>query len=96
MVAVVGDEQVTSQDVQRALDRVTRNQPNLPSGILAMYIPSLVNQLIESKAMAYKARQMGLRVSDEELSNAIQAEFATMLGGKFDLNTYQRAWSRTA
>ncbi|MBE7178415.1 MAG: peptidylprolyl isomerase [Mucilaginibacter polytrichastri] len=91
VVAVIGDDKVTSQDVQRALDRVTRSQANLPRGIVAMYIPSLVNQLIEGKAMAYKAREMGLRISDEELSNAIQAEFAAMLGGKFDMNTYQMA-----
>jgi peptidyl-prolyl cis-trans isomerase D len=91
VVAVVGDEKVTAQDVQRALDRVTRNQANVPKQLLGLYIPSLVNQLVESKAMAYKAREMGLRVSDEELSDTIQNEFAAMLGGKFDMNIYQMA-----
>ncbi|MGA8029643.1 MAG: SurA N-terminal domain-containing protein, partial [Bryobacteraceae bacterium] len=89
VVAAVGDDQVTTVDVQRAVQNITRNQSNLPKGILAMYIPSLVSQLIEAKAMAYKAREMGLRVSDEELADAIQSEVTSQLGGKFDLSIYQ-------
>ncbi len=54
-----------------------------------MYVPSVVNQLIEAKAMAYKAREMGLKVSDQELGDAIQSEFSSELGGKFDLSIYQ-------
>ncbi|MDQ2947868.1 MAG: peptidylprolyl isomerase, partial [Acidobacteriota bacterium] len=88
-VAVVGGEQITNQDVQRAIARITRNQANLPKALLAMYVPSVVNQLIEAKAMAYKARQLGLRVSDEELGSTIQSEFASELGGKFDMSIYQ-------
>jgi peptidyl-prolyl cis-trans isomerase D len=88
-VATVGGDEITAQDVQRAIGRVTQSQTNLPKALLAMYVPSIVNQLIEAKAMAYKARQIGLRVSDEELGSSIQSEFASELGGKFDMNTYQ-------
>ena len=88
-VAVVGDQKVTSQDVQRAIERVTRNQSNLPKSLIAMYLPSVVDQIVEGKAMAFKAREMGLRVSDNELGQAIQSEFASELGGKFDMNIYQ-------
>src|SRR5437870_2779302 len=59
VVATVGGDKITTLDVQRAIQNVTRGQ-NLPKGILAMYIPSIVNQMIEAKAMAYKAREMGL------------------------------------
>jgi peptidyl-prolyl cis-trans isomerase D len=89
VVAVVGDDKITAMDVQRAIQRVTRNQTNLPKGILGMYLPSIVNQLVEAKAMAYKAREIGLRVSDQELGDTIQAEFASELGGKFDIKIYQ-------
>ncbi len=89
VIAVVGDDKVTAMDVQRAIQRITRNQTNLPKGILGMYLPSIVNQLVEAKAMAYKAREVGLRVSDQELGDAIQAEFASELGGKFDMSIYQ-------
>jgi len=89
VIAAIGDDQVTTVDVQRAVERLTRNQTNLPKGLLAMYVPSIVNQLIEEKAMAYKAREMGLQVSDQELADAIQSQFTTELGGKFDMNIYQ-------
>lgn len=89
VVAIVGDQKITSQDVEHAIQRITRGQANLPKGVLAMYIPSLVNQLVESKAMAYKARQVGFRISDQELGDAIQTEFSTELGGKFDMNIYR-------
>ncbi len=91
VVASVGDEKITTDDVSRALQTISRGQQNLPRGILAMYAPMLVNQLIEAKAMAYKARQMGLQVSDQELGDAIQTEFASQLGGKFDMAIYQQA-----
>ena len=89
VIAAVGDEKITSQDVQRAVQNITRGQANLPKGMIAMYIPSIVNQLIEGKAMAYKAREMGIRVSDQALGNSIEAEFAPELGGKFNLQIYQ-------
>jgi peptidyl-prolyl cis-trans isomerase D len=39
-------------------------------------------------AKAYKARQMGLSISDEELANSIQRMMAPQMGGKFDQNVY--------
>lgn len=89
VVAAIGDDKITAQDVQRAIQRLTRGQTNLPKGVVAMYLPSIVNQLVEAKAMAYKAREIGIRVSDQDLGNAIEAEFSTAVGGKFDMNVYQ-------
>jgi peptidyl-prolyl cis-trans isomerase D len=89
VVASVGKDQITASDVQREIQRITRGQSNLPKGILAMYIPTIVNQLVEQKALAYKAREMGLSVSDEELGSVIQATFAAQMGGKFDIQIYR-------
>ena len=89
VVASVGKEQITASDVQREVQRLTRGQGNLPKGIIAMYIPTIVNQLIEQKALAYKAHEMGLSVSDEELGSSIQSTFATQMGGKFDMQIYR-------
>jgi peptidyl-prolyl cis-trans isomerase D len=93
VLAAVGDQQVTVNDVQRAVQNITRGQSNLPKGVLAMYVPTIVNQLIEAKAMSYKAREMGFTVSDQELADSIESEFAPQLGGKFDMQIYQAVLS---
>lgn len=90
VIATVGDETVTTADLQRGLQAVSRGQANLPKSIMAMYAPMMLNQMIEGKAMAYKAREIGLRVSDQELGDAIENEFASQLGGKFDINIYRQ------
>ncbi len=91
VIASVGSDKITTTDLQRSIQGITRGQSNLPKGILAMYVPSLVNQMIESKAMAYKAKEMGFSISDQQLGDSIQTELAPAFGGKFDLNTYQMA-----
>ena len=88
VVATVGDEKVTTADVQRNIQSMTRGQ-QLPKGLLAMYLPNIVNQLVESKAMAYQAKQMGLTVSDQALAETLQGEFAAQMGGKFDMDIYK-------
>src|SRR3954463_2116852 len=82
VVATVGDQKITVTDLQRGLQTVARGQANLPKSIMAMYAPMMLNQMIEGKAMAYKAREMGLKISDQELGDAIENEFAAQLGGK--------------
>jgi len=91
VVAVVGNDKVTDTDVQRQVAMLTRGQANLPKGILAMYVPRIVEQLIEQKAMAYKAKEMGLTISDSELGDAIEAGFAGQMGGTFDKVRYEQA-----
>lgn len=88
-IATVGKEQITTQDLQRAIQNITQGR-SLPKGLLAMYVPSIVNQLIETKAMAYQARQMGIHISDEELADSIQKQFSAALGRSFDMKTYEQ------
>jgi peptidyl-prolyl cis-trans isomerase D len=89
-IATVGGEQITILDVERQAQRMTQNQPNLPRGIMAMYVQPIINQLIESKAMALKANEMGIKVSDQELGDSIQEQYSGAVGAAFDPATYQR------
>ncbi len=90
VVAVVGDSKITAQDLQRTVQQIQSRQQNMPKALLAFYIPSIVSQMIDAKAMAYKAREIGLRVSDQELGNSIQSEFTSQLGQQFNMNVYQQ------
>lgn len=92
-IASVGSDKITTTDVQRTIQNITRGQ-NLPKGLLAMYLPNIVTQMVETKAMAYKAREMGLRVSDDELADTLQSQFAAQMGGKFDLEILKDYVSR--
>ena len=67
-----------------------QGQANLPKGLLAMYIPRIVDQLVEQKALAYKAKEMGLTITDAELGDAIMAGFGQQMGGTFDKDLYER------
>lgn len=89
-VAVVGDDKITAMDLQRTIQQIQSRQQNMPKALLALYIPSIVNQMIDAKAMAYKARQLGLQVSDQELADSIQSEFTSQLGQQFNMNLYQQ------
>ncbi len=89
VLATVGDQKITATDVDRTMQNLTRGQQNLPRSVMAMYVPSVISQLVEAKAMAYQARQIGLKVSDQELGDAISAEFTAAMGGNFDVKTYQ-------
>jgi peptidyl-prolyl cis-trans isomerase D len=93
VVASVDGAKITTTDVQRSIQNITRGQ-TLPKGLLAMYLPNIVNELVESKAMAYKARQLGLTVSDQELADTLQSEFAPQMGGKFDMDLYKNFLSQ--
>lgn len=91
VIASVGNDKITETDVERQIALITRGQANLPKGILAMYIPRIVDQLVEQKAMAYKAKEMGLRISDNDLADAIENGFAGQMGGTFDKVRYEQA-----
>ncbi len=93
VIATVGKQQITTQDLQRAIQNITRGR-SLPNGVLAMYVPSIVEQMIATKAMAYEARRLGMHVTDQELANAIREQFTAALGRKFDMQTYQQILSQ--
>ena len=73
VLASVGDELVTASDVDVQARSMARQQ--FPRGIPSALMPFLRQQaaqsLITQKAMDLEAKQMGLRVSDEELADEI-------------------------
>ena len=88
VVATVGGSKITVNDVQQTIDRMVGNQPGVPRALLATYAPTIVNQMVEMYAKAYKAKQLGLSVSDDELATYIQRMVSQQAGGHFDKATY--------
>jgi peptidyl-prolyl cis-trans isomerase D len=88
VLATVGGSPITVTDVQGAIERMMSGQRGIPRAFMAMYVPTVVNQYVEMYAKAYKARQLGLSISDDDLANNIQRMMAPQMGGKFDRNAY--------
>src|SRR5215813_6104447 len=70
VVAEVGRDPITLQDVQRALQNMTRGR-NVPPELMSTFIPQIVENLINERALAYEAQRLGYQVSDAEVAQAI-------------------------
>src|SRR5579872_3676266 len=76
VVATVGDETVTTQDVQRAARRLLEQQVPRASAQASMLLPYFASQaaqqLINDKTILFEARRVGLHVTDAEVRDEIQ------------------------
>ena len=74
VLARVGDEEVTIQEVQVAARNMVKQQ--FPRGFPQQFMPILLqraaDQLILQKAMISEAHRMGFKVTDEELRSELQ------------------------
>ena len=88
VVATVGKDQITTQEVSKAIQNMTRNR-QLPPELLSIYVPQIVNQLIDQRMMAYEADRLGLKISADETDSAIIDQLPPQLikDGKVDGDT---------
>ena len=76
VLATIGDEKVTMDDVQREAKQMVQRQ--FPKGgpqanmLLPYFTKQAAEQLINEKAMVAEARRLGLHTSDEELRDDLQ------------------------
>ncbi len=90
VVAQIGKDQLTSQEVSRAVQNMSRGR-QMPPELLALYVPQMVQQLISDRAMVYEAKRLGLEVSDSDTAAAIRQQLPPQLfkDGQIDTATYQ-------
>ncbi len=74
VVAQIGSEKITAQDVSQTIRRMTQDR-QLPPELLSIYAPQVIQQLINERTMAWKANQMGMKVSADDTDNAIVDSF---------------------
>jgi peptidyl-prolyl cis-trans isomerase D len=73
VVAEVGSDKITEDMVYRRM-RQTFGQTQLPPSTLAVYVPILIQHMIEDIAVAQQAERMGFRVSEAEVGRQIRTD----------------------
>lgn len=87
VVAEVCDTKITMRDLQLQLQVALRNK-NFPPQMIQNYIPEFVNQFIAERATACQATDMGIRVSQEEVANAIKSMLPQIFANGFNKELY--------
>jgi peptidyl-prolyl cis-trans isomerase D len=72
VVADIGKSTVTVGEVQQSLKNYLQNS-RVPPEYAATLIPQLVDQTIADRAVAYEAEQLGFRISDRDLADALRS-----------------------
>jgi len=90
IIAQVDGEQITTEDVNRAVENMIRQQGPQAQAQAALFrqflSPRALDQLINQKAMLVEAHRLGLRASDAEVKDELQhGRYAVYFypGGKF-------------
>ena len=83
VVAEVGKETITAHDIQGYVQNAVRSR-TVPMDMVSLYLPRIVDDVINYRAMIYEAKRLGLRVSDEDISTAIRMSYPNLFpDGKF-------------
>lgn len=70
VVAQIGSDKITAQEINQTIRRMTQNR-QLPAELLSIYAPQVIQQAINERVMAWKATDMGMKVSSDDAENAI-------------------------
>ena len=83
VVASVGRDDITSGDVMRLIQATMRGK-QLPPELISTYVPQMVDEMVNERALAYEATRLGFEVSDADLSASIQQIIPNLFpDGKF-------------
>ena len=80
VVAQVGNQTITTSDVQTQLNRISRNG-QIPRGILPLYARQTLDQLIFERSLELEAERLGMRVTDEEHADLLRKIVPTAFAG---------------
>lgn len=70
-VAKIGDETVTTQDIQQQLSQIERSN-QVPAQLKGFYAQQILQQLVFQREMEYEAKRLGITVSDQERADRIK------------------------
>ncbi len=83
VVAEIGNYTLTAQEINRRIEAAMRNQ-SIPREMMAFYVPQVIDGLVTNYAMVEKAQQLGMRVSEQDMADAIRVIMPDLFpGGQF-------------
>src|SRR5690348_2286577 len=83
VVAQIGKDTITLREAQITVQSAMRGR-QIPPGMMSLYVPQLIDQMITERTMAYEAQQLGFKVSDQDTFNAIRLSIPQLFPqGKF-------------
>ena len=80
VIAQVGNQTVTTADVQTKLNQISRNG-QIPASILPLYAKQMLDQLVFERSLELEADRLGLRVTDEEHASLLRKMLPTAYSG---------------
>lgn len=72
IIAEIGDDVLTMRDVQREIQQAIRDN-QFPREMASAYVPTIVNNMIASRAVAYQAQKLGFEVTDADVAKAVRS-----------------------
>ena len=87
VVALVCDDKITLREVQGQLQNALKNK-SFPMQMIQNYIPEFVNQFVSERATACQGNELGIRISEEEVANAIKSMLPNIFQGGFNKELY--------
>jgi peptidyl-prolyl cis-trans isomerase D len=83
VVAEIGSEAITLPEIQRIVQNTMRGR-QMPAEILPTYVPQMVENMINERAIAYEAERLGFEVTDAQIAEAIHLYIPNLFqDGKF-------------
>ncbi len=82
VLATVAGDPVTALELQQQFQQISRGN-RVPSEMMALYAPQLLNQMMLEKVGLYEAQRLGLMVSPTELAEQLRQMPGLFPGGQF-------------
>jgi len=72
VLADIGNTKLTAQEVVTAMQAIIQ-RGQLPPEMVDVYVPQIVDEMVQQRAIAYEFEHLGLKVSDEEVLVGLQS-----------------------
>jgi peptidyl-prolyl cis-trans isomerase D len=72
VLADIGNTKLTAQEVVTAMQSIIQ-RGNLPPEMVDVYVPQIVDEMVQQRAIAYEFSRLGLKVSDDEVLVGLQS-----------------------